>query len=227
MIHRALAVARVYLSNSRIERRHHLVGHPKLWRQERDFQFRFLRGAGLRPEHELIEIGCGTLRGGLPLIGYLEPGHYTGIDVRHVAIEQGLQELREAGLQTKQPTIICAPEISVLSLRRQVDFIWSFAVLLHLGDKQLDDVFAFAARHLKPGASFYANGTIGEHEQQRWFDFPVNWRSVDDYRRVGLAHDLEMEDLGTLGSLGRHNPIRPEEDETQRMFRFRRIAAVA
>ena len=68
------------------ERRHSLVGPPDLWEMKREFQIRFLRQAGLSPEHYLLDIGCGTLRGGIPLIDYLETGHYFGLESR----QQGL-----------------------------------------------------------------------------------------------------------------------------------------
>lgn len=73
--------------------RHRLVGSPRLWEMKRRFQFDFLVCRGLVPDDHLLDLGCGTLRGGIPLIAYLDPGHYTGIDVRSEAIDEGRLEL--------------------------------------------------------------------------------------------------------------------------------------
>ena len=80
---------------SRQARRHSLVGRPELWQLKRDFQISFLREHGLEPGHFLLDIGCGTLRGGIPIIEYLDAGSYVGIDVRSEAIEEARRELRE------------------------------------------------------------------------------------------------------------------------------------
>ena len=74
---------------NRVERRHSLVGPPKLWKLKRDFQINFLKNAGLEPQHYLLDIGCGTLRGGIPLIDYLNVGNYTGIERRRKVLEEG------------------------------------------------------------------------------------------------------------------------------------------
>ena len=82
-------------------RRHSMVGPAHLWKMKRDFQNRFLRQIGLRPEHYFLEIGCGTLRGGIPIIQYLEQGHYFGLDVRNEVIEEAKKEVTKFNLEAK------------------------------------------------------------------------------------------------------------------------------
>src|SRR5215475_8544809 len=84
------------------ERRHSLVGPMRGWQKKRDFQIFFLKQMGLQPAHYLLDIGCGTLRGGIPLIDYLDPGHYFGVEVRPLVLEEAAKELGEAGLEHKQ-----------------------------------------------------------------------------------------------------------------------------
>lgn len=83
------------------EKRHSLVGPPHLWKMKRDFQIQFLKHVGLQPEHYLLDIGCGTLRGGIPIIEYLEEQHYHGVEVRDSVLEAGRRELQEADLKAK------------------------------------------------------------------------------------------------------------------------------
>src|SRR5436305_12939026 len=78
------------------ERRHSLAGHARLWKLKRDFQIQFLLQAGLQPYQCLLEIGFGTLRGGIPIIQYLDEAHYTGTEIRRRVFEEAKKELLEA-----------------------------------------------------------------------------------------------------------------------------------
>ncbi|MEU1167133.1 class I SAM-dependent methyltransferase, partial [Streptomyces sp. NPDC005921] len=44
-------------------------------------QFDYLVEHGLRPDHRMLDIGCGNLRGGWRFIGHLDAGNYYGIDI--------------------------------------------------------------------------------------------------------------------------------------------------
>src|SRR5262245_52171544 len=68
-----------------------MVGPPGAWQATARFQLAFLRRMGLRPSHRVLDIGCGPLRGGLPLIRYLDRGRYTGIEVRGEALAEAAE----------------------------------------------------------------------------------------------------------------------------------------
>ncbi|HXG47860.1 MAG TPA: hypothetical protein VNO52_09560, partial [Methylomirabilota bacterium] len=57
-----------------------MVGPVGAWDELQAYQLRVLQANGLRPEHRLLDIGCGPLQGGVAFIGYLAPGHYVGVD---------------------------------------------------------------------------------------------------------------------------------------------------
>ncbi len=138
-------------------RRHRLVGPPDLWRMKRDFQIKFLKDHGLKPEHYLMDIGCGTLRGGIPLIGYLKEGHYFGIEPRKEVLDEGRKELKEAGLNCKSPTLLTTEQFTKGGILQKFDFIWAFSVLIHMTDEILNDTLGIVKNHLYDSGFFYAN----------------------------------------------------------------------
>jgi cyclopropane fatty-acyl-phospholipid synthase-like methyltransferase len=204
-------------------RRHLLVGPPHLWKEKREFQIRFLRQEGLDPRHYLLDLGCGTLRGGIPLIEYLEPGHYYGVDLREQALEEGRKELREAGLDHKNPVLERTERLSSLSIDREFDVIWAFAVLIHMSDDVLAECLDFVRRHLKDGGALYANAMVGkrlEHRWLRWREFPVVRRPAEFYRDMASRNGLSVDDVGPLSSKG--HPLSSLLKVDNRMLAFRK-----
>jgi SAM-dependent methyltransferase len=216
---RAASRARAAVAG-RQARRHGLVGRPELWQQKRDFQIAFLREHGLLPAHVLVDLGCGTLRGGIPIIAYLDEGSYVGIDVREEAIEEARHELQEHGLEHKRPELIATPSLAAVDLGRTADYAWGFSVLMHLADERLDECLAFARRHLAQGGVFYANAITEELPPARWREFPVISRPVDAYREQAERNGLSLRDVGALADLG-HVTGLAHHDE-QRMLELRR-----
>lgn len=212
----------ISLTQSKKERRHALVGPARLWKMKRDFQIQFLREMGLKPGHCLFEVGCGTLRGGVPLIQYLENGHYFGFEVREEALNEGRKELREARLEEKNPTLLLSPSIAELTVNRTFDYIWAFSVLIHMNDEILEDTLAFVSKHLSERGVFYANVNIGDRKEGNWQGFPVVWRTLDFYSRACAINGLAVSDLGPLKDLA--HITKDESQDKQRMLKIERRA---
>ena len=66
------------------------VGPPTDYDLVGAMQFNLLTNLGLREEHYLLDIGCGSLRAGKLLIPYLVPGRYFGIEPERWLIEEGI-----------------------------------------------------------------------------------------------------------------------------------------
>ncbi len=199
-------------------KRHAAVGPAHQWQMKRRFQIDFLLSRGLKPHHRLIDIGCGTLRGGVPLIRMLENGHYTGIEVREDVLELGRDELREAKLDYKKPNLVHCKGLSSLDLKHKADYIWGFAVLIHMDDDALNGCLSFVSRHLAASGAFYANVNIGEGEPGNWQGFPVVRRPMAWYQQTARRYGLIPSDIGSLLELG-HDDGRPEP-QSRRMLRF-------
>lgn len=202
------------------EKRHRLVGPLHLWQSKRNAQIRFLQSQGLQPSDFLLDIGCGTLRGGLPLIDFLEAGHYWGLDSRAEVLDEARRELQEAGLAHKSPTLLVSPDLAQMELDQRFDVIWAYAVLIHMTDEIVDGCLALVSKHLADGGVFFANVCLGERSQAllKWQGFPVVWRDLSFYQQLAARHSLDVTDLGTLASLGDVSNL--QSIDQQHMLRF-------
>lgn len=127
-----------------------------LWEEIGQLQFETLRKEGLRPDHILLDIGCGSLRGGRHFIDFLQVGHYTGIDISDQIIEAGKKLLTVNVLEEKLPKLfrnenLCFQEFSPNSF----DFILAQSVFTHLPRKDVKECLLAIPRILKPGGCFY------------------------------------------------------------------------
>lgn len=203
--------------------RHGLVGPVDLWQEKRKFQFDFLRKMGLQAGHVFLDLGCGTLRGGIPIIAYLETGHYTGVDVRSEIKNEALMELEESGLTEKNPSLIFTGDLTKLQLDYTFDIIWAFSVLIHLSDDQLAVLIDFVGRHLKTRGKFFSNVLIGNSPDGHWREFPLVERSENFYLEMFKKKNLTMNNLGCLSDFGHISNVRDKSIlEKQRMLMFNR-----
>lgn len=201
------------------EWRHGLVGDPALWRMKRAFQVDFLLRMGLASRHRLLDLGCGTLRGGLPIVELLAAGNYAGVDVSPAMIEEAGREVAEAGLAERYPRLEVVPDLAALDLRAVYDFVWAFSLLPHLDDATLDDALACAARHLAPGGVAYANVSLGEGRVALDAEPAAVARPLDFYVERAAAAGLVADPVARLRELG-HVSCDPVAD-AQLVLRFR------
>jgi len=200
-------------SSSKVWRR------SKLWKMKRDFQIKFLSDVGLKPEHYLFDLGCGTLRGGILLIQYLENSHYFGVETWEEALNEGRRELRETGLESKNPTFLLSSDISQLVVGRKFDYMWAFSVLIHMNDKILNNALGFVSKHLSKGGVFYANVNTGDMREGGWHGFPVVARTFDFYSQICAMNGLTVSDLGSLKELGHISNVKLQDN--QRMLKIK------
>jgi len=139
------------------------------WETIGKLQFDFLVAQGLRPEHNMLDVGCGSLRGGLHFVRYLERGHYVGLDVSADLLEAGKRELADAGLADKEATLVHTNKFDVTQLGRTFDYALAQSVFTHLPLNPIIRCLVMMDRYLTPAGRFYAT----------FFENPEGKRNLD------------------------------------------------
>ncbi len=188
-------------------KRHALIGPGKLWEAKRKWQIAFLRDHGLTPSDTFLDVGCGTLRGGIPIIEMLDRGHYTGIEIRSHILDEAKAELALHPLAvSKEPRLILSEGFPTLGRLGPFDWAWGYSVLIHMTDEIVEECLRFVGRELSETGVFCANVNIGDPSRDRRTraGFPVVSRPHEFYADLAHAAGLATVDLGTLRSLGHH-----------------------
>ncbi|MFJ8000806.1 class I SAM-dependent methyltransferase [Streptomyces sp. NPDC096310] len=137
-------------------------------------QFDYLVGHGLRPEHRMLEIGCGNLRAGWRFIGHLEPAHYYGIDISPDILAAAQDTVVAKELQERLPTLTPVRDLKLTFLPdARFDVVHAHSVFSHSPLPVIEECLANVGRVLAPGG---------------WFDFTFD-------RTEGEEHQVLREDF--------------------------------
>jgi|RhiMetdeSRZDD1v2_1073273.scaffolds.fasta_scaffold48987_2 SAM-dependent methyltransferase len=126
---------------------------PKHGRRQLDFMITH----GLKPEHTLLDIGCGCFRAGRHFVDYLEPGHYYGIDANRSLMQVGYDlELGEEQRARLPVGNLRANDRFDGDFGVQVDFALAQSVFTHVSLNHIRLCLYRTARVVRPGGSFFA-----------------------------------------------------------------------
>lgn len=129
-----------------------------LWQEVGELQFEYIKAHGLKPDHRLLDIGCGALRGGLHFIRYLERGHYHGLDINPSLIEAGRRELDAVGgLEDRDPQLLVDSGFAASRFGVRFDFALAVSVFTHLPMNHIVRCLVEVRKVLNPGAQLFAS----------------------------------------------------------------------
>ncbi len=139
------------------------IGIPEFYDLASHAQFNLLTHLGLREEHSLLDIGCGSLRAGRLFIVYLLPGHYFAIEPNQWLIAQGIErELGNELTELKKPQFHNDRNFTCTIFGREFDFILAHGIFVHTAQWQIRRCLAEARECMKPTSILVANFAEGE-----------------------------------------------------------------
>ncbi|MDH6223257.1 class I SAM-dependent methyltransferase [Streptomyces sp. MJP52] len=149
-------------------------GSRERWMALGAMQFDYLVGHGLRPEHRMLDIGCGNLRGGWRFVRYLDPGHYYGIDISPDILFAAQETIVRMDLRDRLPALTPVRDLSLRFLPdAYFDVVHAHSVFSHSPLQVIEECLSHVGRVLAPGG---------------WFDFTFD-------RTEGKEHHVLREDF--------------------------------
>jgi len=119
----------------------------------------FLQKQGLCSQSRVLDVGCGPLRTGIPLIRHLAAGCYVGIDNEPLLVAAAIEhELADIELQKKQPIIRFVDDFDVTAwCAEKFDMAWAYSVLTHLTHAGIEQCLRKVMPLLVDGGVFFAS----------------------------------------------------------------------
>ncbi|MBL1216991.1 MAG: class I SAM-dependent methyltransferase [Planctomycetes bacterium] len=172
---------------------HEAVGG--MWEEIGQLQFDFLVNEGLQSHHTMLDLGCGTLRGGRHFIGHLNPGNYHGMDISPKALEFARLLVEVEGLTDKSPHLVLSEDQNLQFNEfadQTFDFILAQSVFTHLKPEHIEECFAHIGRIMHEGSAFYFTFFQGDkHEQTSVKDFRYE---PSFFEELAAKYNFDFED---------------------------------
>lgn len=159
------------------------------------------KAAGCRPEHVVVDYGCGSLWIGEAFMNYLQPGNYVGLDVSDTFYAEGLARLSVEFVAQRRPSVCVIDDATLRDVRaRKPDFIFSIAVLQHVPPDDLPGFF----RSVVSLATSHSRIEI-----THWPRFRTAWMPPRSWRHSRHAIRAALAPLGYAADYQPENRILP------------------
>jgi SAM-dependent methyltransferase len=135
------------------ETHHRIYGRP--WAIGRSY-FEFFMLRGVRPTDRFLDFGCGAGRLGIPMIRYLRPGHYFGIEPHHPSLQAFADyEIPLHGVAYKAPRLLLDDTANLGHFGTRFDVIADLYVTHHLTLDLVQHIYTRFAEFLEPGGRVF------------------------------------------------------------------------
>ena len=143
------------------------VGPPRDYDLVSAMTFNLLTCAGLRHQHRLLDIGCGSLRSGRLFIPYLDAGNYVGIEPNAWLVQDGiLNETGEDLIRLKRPVFSHATSLKEFCEPLALDYAVAQSIFSHASLGIMRGWLADCALHLKDSGALFATFLVGKEDYQ-------------------------------------------------------------
>jgi cyclopropane fatty-acyl-phospholipid synthase-like methyltransferase len=114
-----------------------------LWDDMGALQLNLLQEHGLTPSSTVLDIGCGSLRGGRKVIACLDAGNYWGTEIAERLLDAGRGYLEQEGLSHKVPHLLHVRDFKFQELAGQkFDFVLIFGVFTDVPPNAVRECFS-------------------------------------------------------------------------------------
>ena len=166
-------------------------------------QLDLLKMNGCKPESHVLEVGCGCLVAGKPIIEYLNRDRYVGIEPNTWLIEAAAEGLAGCKhlIQAKQPIFVSNFDFDASSTERKFDFVIAHSILSHAAHWQYPLFLQSVKKSLAPGGAilasirFFKEGgeLAGDSNDEEWVYPGVSYFSWETVQRVAAEHGYQVE----------------------------------
>ena len=158
-------------------------------------QFNLLTFLGLRADHYLLDIGCGSLRAGRLFIPYLLPGHYYGLEPEKWVVDEAIKnEIGEEAARMRQPVFSHDDNYTLSTFDHQFDFLLAQSVFSHAPESHIRRCLSEAIKVMGKESCFAANFIVGdENYTGSEFLFPgLSTYTVEHMQDLATEQDLAL-----------------------------------
>ena len=128
-----------------------------MWEEIGRVQFDYVVRQGLKPQDILIDVGCGSLRGGRLFIAYLNPEHYLGIDHHAWLINRGLRhEIDKRLREEKRPQFVVSDRFEFHKFGKRPNYGIAQSLFSHLTKDDILLCLANLREEMQAGGRFHA-----------------------------------------------------------------------
>jgi len=176
-----------------------MVGPLGFWEELQAYQLNTLKSNGLRPEHSLLDIGCGPLQGGIAFIKYLEKNKYFGIDVDQKSIEAGINQIKKLNLSYKNPFLSLSNTFGREELKDiKFRFIWASQILYYFNDDTLKNLMEWVSSALLEEGKFLGDIISPKHYEFRTREHNWNLHTTNSLSSLSNQFNLKIQNLGEV-----------------------------
>lgn len=183
-------------------------------------QLRILKSEGLLPHLSVLEIGCGCLSAGLPILRALNIGCYVGIEPNAWLVESALADPSAKKIADEsQAVFLDNPNFDASGLNRRFDFILSHSVLSHCGRPQLDQFLENAEAVLSPTGKIVASLRLVDPNDYGHPGSPDRKESTfQEWQYPGVAYYRQETFASIAYDLGLISLLRPQHTKLLTAF---------
>lgn len=187
-------------------------------------QLELLKREGCRPSSTVLEIGCGYLHVGVPLMQYLEKSHYVGVDPNEWLRRKAMKKYNVRKLvEEKHARFLSSDDFDASSLGNEFDFVFAHSVLSHCAHWQLGQFLRNTSKVLAPkgrilasirlaeGNRYGSEGTADKRDSRHesWQYPGVTWFELSTIMETAALHGLTAAHIPEYTEF--YTSIRPDE----------------